>query len=81
MGGTPFSCYKLGLNLGNWGISIAFGSGSLLWGFFLKFISEEKCAQFGGKKKVNPLSNPSKVLSLKGNRDEASMSRRYSALA
>lgn len=43
-GSLPFSCYKNGLNAGNWGISIAFGSGSIFWGFFLKFVSEEKCA-------------------------------------
>ncbi|KAL4441620.1 hypothetical protein ABPG74_021552 [Tetrahymena malaccensis] len=79
VGGLPFYIYKNGLNGGNWGISIAFGFGSLVWGFCLKFVSEEKCAQFG-KKKVNPLHNFSRVLSLKGNRDEASMSRRYSAL-
>lgn len=79
VGGVPFMCYKLGLNWGNWGISILFGLGSLLWGFFLKFISEDKCMQFG-KKQVHPLNNQSRVLSLRGNREDASMSRKYSSI-
>ena len=76
-GGKAFRLYKYGLHINQWLICIGFGLISIVWSFCLKFISEDKCAQIG-KNEVNPLTNNSRVMSLKGSRNPENMSRRYS---
>ncbi|EGR33372.1 hypothetical protein IMG5_055150 [Ichthyophthirius multifiliis] len=78
-GGKAFRLYKYGLTVEQWFMCVGFGSLSLVSSFILKFFSEDKCFQLG-KNKVNPLATNSKVLSLKGNRDQQSMNRKYSVL-
>ena len=77
--GQVFSVHKDGLDGVQWGICLAFGAGTLIWDFILKFFPDKYCPELG-KKKLQISDDPTNVLNLKRKRTD-SMQLRNKGLA
>jgi len=78
--GIAFSCYTYyGLTIEQWLICVGFGSLGLVVSFVIKFVPDTIFPSVG-KKEVDPVHSESRVLSIKGNRGEDGLNRKFSSI-
>ena len=78
--GIAFSCYSYyGLTIEQWLICVGFGMIGLVVSFLIKFVPDTIFPSVGNKE-VDPVHSESRVLSIKGNRGENGLNRKFSSI-
>jgi len=78
--GIAFSCYTYyGLTIEQWLICVGFGSLGLVVAFIIKFVPDTIFPSIG-KKEIDPVHSESRILSIKGNRGEDGLNRKFSSI-